>query len=179
MRTWFCVVLCHQSEGETHQQTLPAVCGSRPGDTLLCGEGETEWSCLLLLLCSLALHCCNGGTHRPLVSSQSTFIQHVACLIAFTLWLRHLHKKQKKRFSSSHNLFCPLLGPQTFFIHHFYNLPSLYSSLTVILVYSFIFFLICMQLLMTYHRESVLVECFQCCIFLSWFFCVFMCCGAG
>lgn len=69
MRTWFCVVLCHQSEGETHQQTLPAVCKSRPGDTLLCREGETEWSCLLLLLCSLALHCCNGGTHRPLVSS--------------------------------------------------------------------------------------------------------------
>lgn len=60
---------CLQTEGEAHQQAVPALCGSRPGDALLCGEGEAEWSGLLLLLRGAALHHPHGGSHRPLVSS--------------------------------------------------------------------------------------------------------------
>lgn len=80
------VVLCHQSEGQTHQPAFPEVCRSRAGDSLLGGKGEAEWSGLLLLLCGPALHCNYGGAHRPLVSSQgwqwssyTAFFIHLLC----------------------------------------------------------------------------------------------------
>lgn len=67
---------CLQTEGEAHQQAVPALCGSRPGDALLCGEGEAEWSGLLLLLRGAALHHPHGGSHRPLVSSHLPGVRH-------------------------------------------------------------------------------------------------------
>ena len=84
------ILFCHQSEGETHQQALPEVCGPRPGDSLLGGEGETERSSLLLLLCGPALHCSDGGAHRPLVSTYSRLL---------TLLLHNLAKMWFELFS--------------------------------------------------------------------------------
>lgn len=76
---------CLQTEGEAHQQAVPALCGSRPGDALLCGEGEAEWSGLLLLLRGAALHHPHGGSHRPLVSSH---LPGVRCTIHCVLYYR-------------------------------------------------------------------------------------------
>lgn len=67
-----------QREGEPHQQTLSEVCGPRSRDPLLCGERETEWRCVQLLLCGPALYNCHGGTYRPLVSSY-----HFFCVCVF------------------------------------------------------------------------------------------------
>lgn len=77
------LVLGVQAEGEAHQQAVPALRGPRAGDALLCGEGEAERSCLLLLLRGAALHHPDGGSHRPLVSPQHLWVENVHSLLLF------------------------------------------------------------------------------------------------
>lgn len=100
------VLLSHQSEGKTHQQALLEVCGSGPGDLLLCGEGETERSCLLLLLCGPALYCSYGGPHRPLVSviSNLTLFHSVVMFHLCPTLAETPTQKAKETNLSSHSL---------------------------------------------------------------------------
>lgn len=139
-----CILLCHQSEGETHQQTLPAFCGSRPGDTLLCGEGEAEWSCLLLFLYGTALHCSYGGSHRPQVSPRKTFIHLLDCY-----WISGWDRVPQFVSFILYRECSSILVTSDSCISNLHSNITLYSIAFFFLLFSLLSSSSCMQLLIT------------------------------